>query len=186
MQESIMLMSESYEGLSPYNSEWKLKFESEKELLKHLFGDLALEIEHIGSTSIEGLPSKPIVDMVVMINDHADTDRFTKPLSKMGYAFHSKSTERHFYQKRGPVAYNLSIAYADRGGFWSRQILFRDYLRSHAEARDEYAELKEHLIAKYPAGIGEYSEGKTGFVQKILALAGWKEGQTYSDWKSGT
>lgn len=177
-------MSESYEGLFPYTPEWKSRFEIEKELLKHMFGDAALEIEHIGSTSIEGLPSKPIVDMVVMIDDHADADRFTDPLSKMGYAFHSKSTERHFYQKRGPVAYNLSNAYADRGGFLPRQILFRDYLRSHPEARDEYAELKKNLIAKYPAGIGEYSEGKTGFVQKILAVAGWKEGQTYRDWKS--
>lgn len=177
-------MSESYEGLSPYTSEWKSRFESEKELLKHLFGDSAIEIEHIGSTSIEGLPSKPIVDMVVMIDDHADADRLTDPLSKMGYAFHSKSTERHFYQKRGPVAYNLSIAYADRGGFLPRQILFRNYLRSHAEARDEYAELKKNLIAKYPTGIGEYSEGKTGFVQNILALAGWKDGQTYRERKS--
>ena len=107
-----------------------------------------------------------------------------RPLSKIGYGFHSKSTERHFYQKGDPVEYNLSIVYADKGGFWPRQIMFRDYLRSHSNARDEYVALKSELIEKYPKGVGEYSAGKIEFVQKILSLAGWKEGVTYNDWRA--
>jgi len=47
--------------------------------------------------------------------------------------------------------------------------------------RDEYAALKKDLIEKYPDGVGEYSEGKTEFVQKVLDLAGWKEGNTYNE-----
>jgi len=54
-------------------------------------------------------------------------------------------------------------------------------LRSHPDVRDEYAALKKDLIEKYPDGVGEYSEGKTEFVQKVLDLAGWKEGNTYNE-----
>lgn len=97
----------------------------------------------------------------------------------MGYKFHSASTERYFYTKGVPIKYHLSIAYADRGGFWSRQILFRDYLKNHPGVRDEYAGLKEDLLQKYPSGSDEYMRGKTGFVQKVLKLAGLKEGQKY-------
>lgn len=171
-------------GVVDYNSGWKTKFESEKRRLQDVIGDSAIEIDHIGSTAVEGLSAKPIVDLSVMISNHADADGFTDDLEKIGYKFHSKSTERHFYQKGGPVEYNLSIAYADRGGFWPRQIMFRDYLRSHPDLRDEYATLKSELIEKYPEGVGQYSEGKTEFVQKVLDLAGWKSGLTYKEWKS--
>lgn len=180
----IICMSTVYEGLSPYSSDWGIQFEKEKELLIPVFENSFIEIEHIGSTAIEGLPSKPIVDIAVMIENSADADNFTPALSKIGFTFHSKSTERHFYQKRESVHYNLSIAYANRGGFWPRQILFRDYLRSHSEVRDEYAAVKSKLIAKYPNNIDEYSEGKTEFVQKVLDLAGWKDGLTYNGWKA--
>lgn len=162
-----------------YQRNWPKKFQAEKEKLQDVFGNKALEIEHIGSTSIEDLPSKPIIDMVVMIENHQDADTYTKPLAKIGYKFDSVSTKRHYYVKGDPIEYHLSIAYADRGGFWSRQILFRDYLRNYTEARDEYAKLKESLLQKDPTGGDEYVAEKSDFVYKILCLAGWKDGQKY-------
>lgn len=114
-----------------------------------------------------------------MIENHKNADAFTKPLAKIGYRFDSFSTERHYYVKGDPVDYHLSIAYADRGGFWSRQILFRDYLRSHTEAKDEYAKLKEDLLQKDPTGSDKYIGGKTDFVYKILGLAGWNTNQKH-------
>ena len=85
--------------------------------------------------------------------------------------------ERYFWTKGDPIKYHLSIAFTDVGGFWPRQILFRDYLRSNSDARAEYAKLKEELIRKHPSsltGDGAYSQGKTEFVYRILRLAGWK------------
>jgi GrpB-like predicted nucleotidyltransferase (UPF0157 family) len=164
----------------PYQYDWPKKFQAEKERLQDIFGNKALEIEHIGSTSIEGLLSKPIIDIVVVIENHQDADTFTEPLVKIGYKFDSASTERHYYVEGDPVEYHLSIAYADRGGFWARQILFRNYLRKHNEARDKYAKLKEDLLEKDPTGNDKYIAGKTDFVYKILNLAGWKDGQKYS------
>jgi len=172
-------MNAEKELIIPYQYDWPKKFQTEKEKLQDIFGINAFEIEHIGSTSIEGLSSKPIIDIVVMIENHQDADIFTESLAKIGYRFDSSSTERHYYVKGDPVEYHLSIAYANLGGFWSRQILFRDYLRNHPEVRDEYAKLKDRLLQKDPTGSEEYIAGKTDFVYKILGLAGWKEGQKY-------
>lgn len=164
----------------PYQYDWPKKFQAEKERLQDIFGSKALEIEHIGSTSIEGLSSKPIIDIVVMIENHQDVGIFTDPLAKIGYKFDSSSTERYYYVKGDPVKYHLSIAYADQGGFWVRQILFRDYLRNHHDSRDEYAKLKEGLSQKDSIGNDEYIGGKSDFVYKILSLAGWKGDQRYT------
>lgn len=165
----------------PYQSDWSEKFLLEKENLQKVFGGTALEIEHIGSTSIEGLSSKPIIDIVVMIENHENANAFADGLAQIGYKFHSSSTERQFYTKGDPIEYHLSIAYANKGGFWPRQILFRDYLRTHPEVRDEYAKLKTDLLLKDPTGIDGYIAGKTEFVQRILKLARLKENQKYED-----
>lgn len=172
--------NDSHTQLTPYQSDWPKKFQAEKEILQNLFGNKALEIEHIGSTSIEGLLSKPIIDIAVMIGDHKAADAFTEPLAQIGYRCHGPaSTERHFYIKGDPITYHLTIAYADRGGFWKRQILFRDYLRKHPEALHEYAALKTDLLKSNPTGRDGYMSGKREFVYKILGLAGWKEDQKY-------
>ena len=171
----------SHTKIIPYQSDWPRRFLVEKESLQKVFGGTALEIEHIGSTSIEGLSSKPIIDIVVMIENHENANAFADGLAQMGYKFHSASTERLFYTKGDPIEYHLSIAYANRGGFWPRQILFRDYLRTHPDVRDEYAKLKNDLLQKDPTGSDGYIAGKTEFVQGILKQAGLKENQMYKD-----
>lgn len=168
----------SHTKLLPYQSDWPKRFQNEKEILRTLFGSMALKIEHIGSTSIEGLLSKPIIDIAVLIKNKEDGDKFIEPLSHLGYWYNkvnsSNDNERYFFRKGEPTEFHLSIAYADRGSFWERQILFRDYLRNHLEARDEYARLKENLLKNDPTGIETYIAGKSEFVNKILQLAGSK------------
>ncbi len=173
----------SHTKIVPHQYYWSKKFEEEKEKLQSIFGERALEIEHIGSTSIPGLSAKPIIDVAVMVEMSQDADSFTEPLAKAGYRFDSDSasTERHFYRKGEPAEYHLSVAYTDRGGFWVRQILFRNYLRNHSDSRDEYATLKAELLKNDPTGSGSYFGGKSEFVYKILNLAGWKENQKYSE-----
>lgn len=161
----------SHTKILPYQLGWSEKFKSEKRILQDIFGDEALYIEHIGSTSVEGLPSKPIIDIAVMIEDRKDADKFIEPLAGIGYRYDSSSTERHFFIKGNPVEFHLSIAYSDQGGFWRRQTLFRDYLRNHPEARDEYAKIKEDLLRQNPTGKEDYIEGKSEFIQKVLLLA---------------
>lgn len=152
---------------------WKEKFLTESETLRNIFGSEAMEIEHIGSTAIEGLSGKPIVDMAVLIKSYQDADKFIEPLESLGYRYDKEksSGERHLFRKGNPTEFHLSIAYSDKGGFWERQILFRDYLRTHPEFREEYEKLKEDLLKKDSVDSETYTSGKTEFVQKILYLA---------------
>ena len=170
-------------GLTQYQPTWLEGFHAEEERLRAVFGTSAFEIEHIGSTSVEGMPSIPIIDIAVMIHSQAEADGFTELLAGLDYTFvppsHPGTPERHYYTKGDPEEYHLSLAYTDVGGFWHRQILFRDYLRSNKQARDEYAALKKVLIRDYPSARGPYSQGKTEFVYRVLKLAGWRVGQMY-------
>lgn len=167
----------------PYQPRWRELFRAEEEPLRSVFGPAALEIEHIGSTSIPGTPARPVVDMAVMIAHYGDALNFAEALQGLGWvpdpSIFTEAGERHFYTRGDPRQYHLSIAYADRGGFWPRQILFRDYLRAHPNVRDEYAALKARLLREDPSGA-TYVKGKTDFVYEVLLRAGWRYGQLYT------
>jgi GrpB-like predicted nucleotidyltransferase (UPF0157 family) len=166
----------SHTTLAPYDPNWPKEYQAEAQILKSLLQDEITDIEHIGSTSIPRLLGKPIIDIGVIIPSYREHTDFTDRLSKLGYRYDSSSTERHFYRKGFPSTHHLSIAFADRGGFWPRQILFRDYLRTHPEARDEYANLKQTNIQRDPSGKGSYISDKTEFVENILK--GYNDNQT--------
>jgi GrpB-like predicted nucleotidyltransferase (UPF0157 family) len=160
----------SHEKIVPYNPEWASQYENEAEKLKTVFGDSLLGIEHIGSTSVVGLDSKPIIDIMVLVANSTEADRFILPLAELGYPFDTEVQsqiefpERHLFRKGNPTQFHLSIAYADKGSFWKRQLAFRDYLREHPEERDRYAELKQNLIKEDPSGQDEYIAGKTELI----------------------
>ncbi len=165
-------MKDPHTILVPYQSSWKSKFEMEEVKLKEIFGNKAIATEHIGSTSITGLSSKPIIDIAVLIEKREDGDSFIKPLEGFEYSYDklNSSEERHLFRKGDPTEFHLSIAYQDKGSFWERQILFRDFLRKHSDCRDEYNTLKEKLLLSDPTGKNSYISGKTEFVNKVLEL----------------
>lgn len=172
----------SHENILPYNPEWVHLYEAEAEKLKEVFGNELLGIEHIGSTSVPGLPAKPIIDIMVLIDSHENTEKFIPKLQELGYPFNpvshtDTSTERHLFRKGNPTQYHLSVAYADRGSFWKRQLAFRDYLREYPEEKDKYAQLKQNLIKEDPTGKNGYIGGKTDFINEVLDKSGfvrWK------------
>jgi len=163
----------SHTILISYQTTWADKFEIEKIKLQKVFGNKATAIEHIGSTSIPGLSAKPIIDIAVLIERREDGDSFIESVERLGYLYDmpKSSGERHFFRKGNPTEFHLSIAYEDSGGFWKRQILFRDYLRDHSNFRDEYQKLKEKLLQNDPTGQDTYLDGKSEFVSRVLALA---------------
>lgn len=166
----------------PYNPAWPERFAFERDRLHSVFGKSALQIEHIGSTSVEDLAGRDVVDIAVMVEGHEEAARFKQALLDLGYDADPRNwtcaSERDFYTRGNPRDYHLSVAYADRGGFWPRQIMFRDYLRAHRDAREAYAELKACIAAKSPSGKG-YATDKTAFVYDVLIRAGWRYGQMY-------
>lgn len=180
------LSDSSHEHVLPYNPQWVDVYTTEASKIKTACGESLLGIEHIGSTSIPGLSAKPIIDMMILIDHHENAEQYISKLTQLGYTFDANaltdiSTERHLLRKGNPTQFHLSIAYANRGGFWKRQLAFRDYLRNHPEDRDRYAVLKQKLIAQDPTGKDTYIAGKTDLVNEILDKSGfvrWKPPQT--------
>lgn len=175
MEQKTETIDTSHQQIRDYDPKWVEIFEHEAEQIKGLLGDKITRIEHIGSTSIRGLASKPIIDLAIEISTSKDVELLIEPLETLGYSSgKDASTERHLLRKGMPTTFHLSICYSDKGSFLERQILFRDYLREHDEDRDAYAALKKDLLKSDPTGKGDYIGNKTDFVMRILKKAGFK------------
>lgn len=170
----------SHEQVVLYDPEWVDLYEKEADKLKEVFGNDLLGIEHIGSTSVPGLSAKPIIDIMVLVESPEVADQVAPKLQELGYPFdmelHKKTEfpERHLFRKGKPTEFHLSIAYANKGSFWKRQLAFRDYLREHSEEKDRYAELKQKLIEEDPTGQSAYIGGKTDLINEMLDKSGFE------------
>ena len=158
----------------PHQAEWKTLFQQEAILLKSVFADAILHIEHIGSTAIEGMAAKPIIDLMCAVSGLEEAKSFLCRLETLGYEYRPDESvpDRIFFAKgpRSNRTHHLSLT--EPGSmFYQEKLLFRDYLRTHAVAAEEYFRLKEELASKYADNRGAYTEGKSNFVKRILSLA---------------
>jgi GrpB-like predicted nucleotidyltransferase (UPF0157 family) len=165
-------------GIENYSSEWPKKYQLEAEKIRAILGDEINDIQHIGSTSIPGVISKPLIDIGVLVDSIDDIDSFVEKLESLGYSYKPdmSSVERIFLRKGNPVEYHLSIA-CPKHTFWNRQMSFRDYLRNHPELIEEYNQLKSKNIETTPdedfsdlSRSKIYNQGKGEFVEKVLKL----------------
>jgi len=160
--------------LAQYSSEWTDLFDLEAALLRSVMGAAARNIEHIGSTAIVGMPSKPIIDLVVVVNALAEARAWIPTLATLGYEYRDNNIvpDRLFFAK-GPHTqrtHHLSLT-ESTSQFYKEKLLFRDYLRAHRTAFNEYFTLKEDLAAHHPNDREAYTSGKRDFVERILRLA---------------
>ncbi len=157
----------------PYNPEWPSLFEKEATRIKKALGDNCIAIHHIGSTSVPGLAAKPIIDCIVEVKD---MHNIIEALQALEYRcrgeynipfrlfFSTPNFNLHIYEKGHPeIELNLT---------------FRDYLRTHPEARDAYAQLKTSLLThpdalqKNAMGFAYYTLRKGDFIRECLCQAG--------------
>lgn len=155
-----------------YDPAWPEMFEKEAARIKAALGDVAVRIEHVGSTAVPGLAAKPIIDIQVSVAEMFPRERFVAPLEALGYLFLPDPTDPdHEYLKRevgGARTHQIHVCPA--GSEWERRhLLFRDHLRAHQEDAARYAELKRRLAAEHPNDILGYIDGKTPFVREIEA-----------------
>lgn len=161
--------------ISPYSAEWIEDFHQEKEQLQRGFGRLDATIEHIGSTSIPGLGSKPTIDMMAGVEDLVLVDQeLIERLDEIGYEYVHKPEfpERLFFRKGKWRAgtHHLHV-YKLKGKHWVNNLLFREYLKAHEEARQEYYMLKKKLEAEHKYDRVAYTEGKSHFILDVMELA---------------
>jgi GrpB-like predicted nucleotidyltransferase (UPF0157 family) len=152
-----------------YDPAWPRMFESEAERLRTRLGELAVRIEHVGSTSVPGLAAKPIIDIQVSVPDVHDLQSFRGPLEALGYeyVYDPDFVEYPFFgwpTSAQPRTFNVHVC--QTGTEWeARHLRFRDRLRSDPVARDEYAALKRELARKHGNDIEGYVVDKDAFIR---------------------
>lgn len=166
-------------GIEKYSSDWPKKYKLESEMIRAILGDVVIDIQHIGSTSIPGMLAKPLIDIGILVNSIDYIDFFVQKLENLEYSYKPdmSSAERIFFRKGDPVEYHLSIA-CPKHTFWKRQIAFRNYLRKHPELVEEYNALKQKNLNITPkedfsdlSRSKTYNQGKDDFVNRVLKLA---------------
>lgn len=161
-------------ALSEPTNEWREEFEKQREVLKNIFKEDLVDIQHVGSTAIPGLKAKPIVDIAVAVNDLEDVLKYVDELAKEGYEFRGNAgvEGRYFFAKGDPEnrTHYLHTEPIDSSN-WETHIFFRDYLIEHPELIKEYEDLKVELAEKYPEERSKYTAGKNDFITGVLEKA---------------
>ncbi len=160
----------------PYDSNWKQQFEAIRAEIQDALGELALYIEHVGSTSVEGLSAKPIIDIDVVIEDESKLQAVVERLAGIGYEHEGNlgivGREAFGYTGKEHLQnHHLYVCTQDSPEL-KRHLAFRDYLRSHEEAVREYSRIKEEGAELYPKDIDGYISYKTGWIEKIYRKIG--------------
>ena len=156
----------------PYRSDWPLQFKRHAERIKTALGEKALRIEHIGSTSVNGLAAKPIVDILLTIADPSAEDRYFPDMLTLGCELRVR--EPHFDEHRmfrTPTRDVHIHIFAPASGEVQRYLVFRDFLRSNPEVRDAYAALKRELSTRDWEDMDEYADAKSPFFEGVIKLA---------------
>ena len=163
--------------IAEYNSAWPMMFEQEREAVWRALGTLVLEVEHIGSTAIPGLPAKPIIDLLVGIRSLEEArSHAVKPLVQLGYVYIPEYEpwlpDELFFRKGVPGPWTHHVHVMEPGNpRWQDHLRFRDYLRTHPTTAAAYSDLKKSLAHQFGEDIGAYRDAKDDFVREVLTRA---------------
>jgi GrpB-like predicted nucleotidyltransferase (UPF0157 family) len=149
-------------------------FRAEEERLKQIFYDQWMYIEHIGSTVIPGIKAKPIIDILVEIQDLDQIDRFIPAMEAYGYEYRAESglPGRQYFRKEPDKVrgYHVHVYQAGHENIVLK-LNFRDYLRTHPKRAQLYSQLKEELASKFRDDRAMYGKAKSGFIEETNVLA---------------
>lgn len=178
----------------PYRTEWKNHFRIISTELAALLHAVDLVIEHIGSTSVEGLSAKPVIDVLMGLHNEEDLDKIPALLAGNHYTYYEKYNDDMPYRRffiqfhERPQHYGFPELVTNEtpipapmhdhvfrvahihaipvaSEHWERHIAFRDYLRTHTAVRDAYALLKKGLIQQEWEDGNDYNEAKDAFIK---------------------
>lgn len=168
-----------------YSADWPRRFALLGHTFRNALSNVALRIDHIGSTAVPGLASKPIIDIQISVLDFEPLAAFGGPLERLGFVFRSENpelTKRYFREPPGEPRTHVHVR---RSGSWAEQfsLLFRDYLRLHPDDARAYATVKQQLAQRYGSNRTGYTDAKAPVVWDIMMKAdrwsqivGWAPG----------
>ena len=155
--------------LSPYRDEWPVLYESEQAIVESAIGDHIVDIQHVGSTAIVGMPAKPILDIAIAVEDFKKSRVCIAPLAAFGYSFKGENgiPRRHYFMKGEPCTHHIHMV-EETSDEWAKLIRFRDCLRSDRCVAAAYAKLKTSLADRLAGNRVAYQNAKADFIEKVL------------------
>ncbi|MFK4568056.1 GrpB family protein [Enterococcus sp. UD-01] len=156
-----------------HSKKWWEQFDQEKQLLQELFGQELIAVHHIGSTAIQQISAKPIIDIMLVVTNIEQITQYNEGMSELGYSAFGENgiVGRRFFAKGGEQRSHHVHVFAKGNPEIERHLAFRDYLNSHSEQAAAYSELKLHLARQFPLDIEKYVAGKDRFIKEIDAKA---------------
>ncbi|MDT8861181.1 GrpB family protein [Alkalihalobacillus sp. MEB130] len=153
----------------PYNKQWPDMFQLEADLLKEVLGAEILDIYHIGSTAIEGLHAKPIIDIMPVVKNITTVDSYNEEMIAIRYEPKGENgiKNRRFFQKGGNNRSHHVHIYERYNPEIVRHLAFRDYLRKYPLEAKQYGDRKIVLAKQYAFDINSYIKGKEKMVKEM-------------------
>jgi GrpB-like predicted nucleotidyltransferase (UPF0157 family) len=158
--------------LAPYDPAWPSQFIRLKQRIQEALHDDILLLEHVGSTSVPGLPAKPIIDIVLVVADSSDEPSYVHRLEQKGFKLRIREAdwyEHRMFKSADPVA-NLHV-FSEGCVEIERMLIFRDWLRNNADDRMLYEETKRELAARTWKYTQNYADAKSEVIQEIMERA---------------
>jgi GrpB-like predicted nucleotidyltransferase (UPF0157 family) len=155
-----------------YDPEWPRLYARDAERIRGLLGGRVLRLEHAGSTSVPGLPAKPLIDIVLEVSNSSDERAYVPDLEAAGYPLRIREPDwfEHRLFKGPDTNINLHVFSAGCEET-SRMLLLRDWLRTNESDRELYARAKRELAARDWKYVQQYADAKSAVVTEILARA---------------
>ncbi|HEY2532503.1 MAG TPA: GrpB family protein [Xanthobacteraceae bacterium] len=154
-----------------YDPAWPRRFDELAARARGLLGAVVLRIEHVGSTAVIGLAAKPVIDLDIVVNSPRDLEIAILKLAQIGYIHEGDlgvPGREAFRSPAGEGPHHLYVLVEGTREL-QRHLAFRDALRADAALRDEYSRLKRSLAIRHADDRVAYTDGKTEFVQAVLA-----------------
>ena len=158
--------------LVSYDSQWPVQYERQAARIKTALGGRAIRIEHVGSTSVPGLVAKPVIDILLVVENSADEPSYVPDLELAGFVLRIREPQWHEHRlfKRPDVDLNLHV-FSQGSTEIQRMLLFRDWLRGNPGDRELYARTKRDLAARTWKFRQNYADAKSEVIDGILSRA---------------
>ncbi|MCA1713112.1 MAG: GrpB family protein [Actinobacteria bacterium] len=155
-----------------YDPQWPQRYDDWRARLIDHLGQAVLRIEHVGSTSVPGLPAKPIIDIQISVADLAAEDAYVPGIEAAGVQLRSRDAFHRYFRPFADRPREVHVHVCQTGSAWERDhLLFRDHLRAHPEARAAYATVKRQAAARWSDDGFAYNDTKTEVILDILTAA---------------
>jgi GrpB-like predicted nucleotidyltransferase (UPF0157 family) len=158
--------------LAEYDRTWPEVFTRHEERIAAALGERALQIEHVGSTSVPGLAAKPTIDILLVVANSADEEGYVTAMQAAGYELRIREPEWHEHRMFADGERTTQVhVLSDGNAEIERVLIFRDRLRTNQADRELYERTKRELAAKEWKYVQNYADAKGPVVEEIIARA---------------